>query len=161
MDIWCSKRKHDHQEEFEPATDKKNKPKIRTLICKRSCLYNNFLAGMEGFEPRFVRCESGIINSMNESATRKDIDEVIDIMKDFMSQVSGQFNEVNNRLDKVDKRLDQLDQKYDHLINTIDGFIGRIDKYETELAARDNQFEKLLLWARKVSEKTGIPLENL
>ena len=91
---------------------------------------------------------------MNESATRKDIDEVIDIMKDFMSQVSGQFDDVN-------KRLDRLDRDYDHLINTIDGFIGRIDKYETELAARDNQFEKLLTWARKVSEKTGIPLENL
>lgn len=105
---------------------------------------------------------------MNESATRKDIDEVIDIMKDFMSQVSGQFNEVNhqfnevnNQFNEINKRLDRLDRDYDHLINTIDSFIGRIDKYETELAARDNQFEKLLTWARKVSEKTGIPLENL
>jgi archaellum component FlaC len=105
---------------------------------------------------------------MNESATRKDIDEVIDIMKDFMSQVSGQFNEVNHQFnevnhqfDEVNKRLDRFDRDYDHLINTIDSFIGRIDKYETELAARDSQFEKLLTWARKVSEKTGIPLENL
>jgi hypothetical protein len=38
------------------------------------------------------------------------------------------------------------------LINTIDSFIGRIDKYETELAARDSQFEKPLTWARKVSK---------
>jgi archaellum component FlaC len=98
---------------------------------------------------------------MSESATRKDIDEVIDIMKDFMSQVSGQFDEVNRQFDEVNKRLDRLERNYDHLINTIDSFIGRIDKYETELAARDNQFEKLLAWARKVSEKTGIPLENL
>jgi archaellum component FlaC len=98
---------------------------------------------------------------MNENATRKDIDEVIDIMKDFMSQVSGQFNEVSHKFNEVNNRLDQLDQKYDHLINTIDSFIGRIDKYETELAARDSQFEKLLAWARKVSEKTGVPLENL
>jgi len=112
---------------------------------------------------------------MNESATRKDIDEVIDIMKDFMNQVSGQFNEVTNQFVEinnqfnevtnqfveVNKKLDQLDRDYDHLINTIDSFIGRIDKYETELAARDSQFDKLLAWARKVSEKTGIPLENL
>jgi len=91
---------------------------------------------------------------MNEALTRADIDEVIDIMKGFMGQVSDQFASVN-------KRLDSLDQKYDHLINTIDGFLSRIDKYETELAARDNQFEKLLAWARKVSAKTGIPLENL
>ncbi len=47
------------------------------------------------------------------------------------------------------------------LIITIDGFISRIDKYEIELAARDVQFQRLLDWARKVSSKTGIPLENL
>ena len=91
---------------------------------------------------------------MSANATRADIDEVLDIIKDFMGQVSEQFTSVNTR-------LDSLDQKYDHLLSTIDGFIGRIDKYETELAARDSQFEKLLSWARKVSEKTGIPLENL
>lgn len=98
---------------------------------------------------------------MSENATRKDIDEVIDIMKEFMSQVSNQFNEVNSQFNEVNKRLDRLDRDYNHLINTIDSFVGRIDKYETELAARDSQFEKLLMWARKVSEKTGIPLENL
>lgn len=52
-------------------------------------------------------------------------------------------------------------KKYDHLLSTIDNFIGRIDRYEAEQAARDDQFERLLAWARKVSEKTGIPLENL
>ncbi|GAC1502592.1 MAG: hypothetical protein NVS1B10_07420 [Candidatus Saccharimonadales bacterium] len=91
---------------------------------------------------------------MSNQATRKDIDEVIGILKDFMGQASNEFTQIKDRMDK-------LDEKYDHLINTIDGFVGRIDKYETELAARDNQFERLLVWARKVSEKTGIPLENL
>jgi archaellum component FlaC len=106
--------------------------------------------------------------TMNEGATRKDIDEVIDIMKDFMSQVTGQFSNVDKQFDsvnkqfnEVNKRLDRFDRDYNHLINTIDSFIGRIDKYETELAARDSQFERLLVWARKVSEKTGIPLENV
>lgn len=62
---------------------------------------------------------------------------------------------------QVEKRFTDMESKYDRLIGTIDGFIGRIDKYETELTMRDNQFERLLAWARKVSEKTGIPLENL
>ena len=84
---------------------------------------------------------------MSEAATRQDIDEVIGILRDFMGQVSEQFQ--------------IQDSKYDRLITTIDGFIGRIDKYEIETAARDNQFERLLAWARKVSEKTGIPLEDL
>lgn len=47
---------------------------------------------------------------MSESATRKDIDEVIDIMKDFMSQVSGQFNGVGHQFDGVNKRLDRFDR---------------------------------------------------
>ena len=90
---------------------------------------------------------------MNPAATREDIDEVIGIVKDFMAQSATQLNGVN-------KRLDNLDKKYDHLITVIDGFISRIDKYEVELAARDAQFQRLLEWARKVSSKTGIPLEN-
>lgn len=84
---------------------------------------------------------------MSEAATRQDIDEVIDILRDFMKQ--------------VDERFTEQEKKYDRLINTIDGFISRIDKYETEQAARDIQFDKLLVWARKVSEKTGVPLEDL
>lgn len=90
---------------------------------------------------------------MNEPATRQDIDEVIGILRDFVTQVSDQHAHLNDRLDK-------LDGNYNHLINTIDSFVGRIDKYETELLARASQFERLLAWARKVSEKTGIPLEN-
>ena len=48
---------------------------------------------------------------MSENATRKDIDEVIDIMKEFMSQVSTQFNEVNSQFIEVNKRLDRLDRE--------------------------------------------------
>jgi septal ring factor EnvC (AmiA/AmiB activator) len=91
---------------------------------------------------------------MNEAATRKDIDEVIGIVRDFMQQVDSRFN-------TIEKEITKLNESHNRLLNTIDGFIGRIDKYEIELAARDRQFEKLLAWARKVSEKTGIPLENL
>ena len=87
-------------------------------------------------------------------AMREQTDEIVGVIQTFVQQMDDRFN-------KIEARLDTLDQKYDHLINTIDGFLSRIDKYETELAARDSQFEKLLEWARKVSEKTGIPLENL
>ena len=99
---------------------------------------------------------------MSEYVTKKQLndslntqtDEIIGVLQSFIVNVNSEFQKVNDRLDK-------LDDKYDLLVNTLDTFISRIDKYETELAARDNQFEKLLEWARKVSEKTGIPLENL
>ena len=96
--------------------------------------------------------------SKSESATKQDVrdavDELTDVIKTFMFQVDERFN-------KLEVRMDDYDRKLDRLTNTIDGFVARIDRYETELAARDSQFEKLLEWARKVSEKTGIPLENL
>ena len=61
----------------------------------------------------------------------------------------------------LESKIFDLKESHNKLINTNDGFISRIDKYESELAARDNQFEKLLAWAREVSEKAGILLEYL
>lgn len=102
---------------------------------------------------------------MSNAATRDDIDEIVGILHEFMKQVDDRFTYTEQRIQKFEKnvneRFNELDRKYDHLITTIDGFISRIDRYETELAARDNQFQRLVEWARKVSEKTGIPLENL
>lgn len=95
---------------------------------------------------------------MNDSATKEDIQLIREEMRESFNDVTSIIREF---MQQVDERFNDQDKKYDRLINTIDGFIGRIDKYETELAARDHQFEKLLAWARKVSEKTGIPLENL
>lgn len=73
---------------------------------------------------------------MNENATRKDINEVITIIRDFIEQVDTRFN-------KIEEGITELKDSHNRLLNTIDGFIGRIDKYETELAARDSQFERL------------------
>lgn len=60
---------------------------------------------------------------------------------------------------KLDDKASQ--SSINTLTNTIDGFVKRLDDSEIESASRDRQFERLLEWARKVSEKTGIPLENL
>lgn len=113
---------------------------------------------------------------MSQYATKKDVQEIVDkavtdlaaVMSGFADSVDKRFDAVDIRFSRIEARLDaheeefrKMNAKYDHLINTIDSFIARIDRYETELAARDNQFNKLLEWARKVSEKTGIPLENL
>jgi septal ring factor EnvC (AmiA/AmiB activator) len=97
---------------------------------------------------------SNVTSDELKTALKEQTDELVGIMQSFVQQMDDSFN-------KIEIKLGSLEQKYDHLIATIDGFIGRIDKYEVEQAARDSQFEKLLVWARKVSEKTGIPLENL
>lgn len=61
--------------------------------------------------------------------------------------------------DKFEKTASQA--SLDSLINTLDAFFKRLDNTEVNDLARDAQFERLLAWARKVSKKTGIPLENL
>lgn len=106
---------------------------------------------------------------MNEQVTKKDllelskaVDGKIDrAIEDISGLISSFVDQVDSLFTKLESRFDGLDSKFDHLLGTIDTFLARIDSYETELAARDAQFEKLLAWARKVSEKTGIPLENL
>lgn len=94
---------------------------------------------------------------------------------EIMEALNGFTNDVNKRFDDVDKRFFKIEQdiaglkteiidlkkSHNQLMNTIDRFIARIDHYEVEQMARDRQLERLLDWARKVSEKTGIPLENL
>jgi len=87
-------------------------------------------------------------------ALKTQTDEILGVLQTFMFQVDERFN-------KLETRMDEFDRKLNKLTDTIDGFVARIDHYETEQTARDSQFEKLLAWARKVSEKTGIPLENL
>lgn len=103
---------------------------------------------------------------------RKDTNEVLDVLRGFIQQSSERFTQIDNRFDmlefKMNARFDKLESKivnleksHDKLLCTIDKFLARIDTYETEQTARDSQFNKLLEWARKVSAKTGIPLENL
>lgn len=117
----------------------------------------------------------GIIVTM-ETATKQDIARVENKIDSSIARVEKDIERLERKIDssfeditslirdfmqQASERFDDQDKKYNRLIDTIDGFISRIDRYETELAARDSQFEKLLAWARKVSEKTGIPLENL
>jgi len=65
-------------------------------------------------------------------------------------------SEVNSKLDRKAESSD-----LDRLINTMDNFIRQITDNDTENAARDAQFARLVEWAREVSKKTGVPLPNL
>ena len=103
---------------------------------------------------------------MAEYATKQDVQEIVDLAIDKavadLSEIIANFaQQVDSRFNSVEAKQQELDKKFDRLLGTIDSFVGRIDRYESEQVARDSQFNRLLEWARKVSEKTGIPLENL
>ena len=76
----------------------------------------------------------------------KAVDDLSDVISSFTSQADRRFNDVEAGLDKLEK-------SHDKPLSTIDSFLRRLDEIETEQLARDRQFEKLLAWARKVSEK--------
>jgi archaellum component FlaC len=77
-----------------------------------------------------------------------------EVMGDMMHQIDHRFN-------KIESRMDEIENKINRLVNTIDGFVKRLDENETENAARDAQFERLVTWAKEVSEKTGISMPQL
>ena len=131
--------------------------------------------------PRYLR---GTIIHMSDFATKKDVKEIVNKAVEDLSEVIDQLaqnmhNELvvvkedikdvitglNIKLEsfetKVNDRFNKIEVNLDRLINTVDGFVKRLDDQEVENAARDAQFARLVDWARKVSAKTGIPLENL
>jgi len=84
------------------------------------------------------------------------------IVKEEIKDVKTGLNlKIDSFEKKTNDRFDKLEANLDRLINTVDGFVKRLDDQEVENAARDAQFARLVDWARKVSAKTGIPLENL
>ncbi len=49
---------------------------------------------------------------MNQAASRKDIDDVIDILHVFMKQVSDEFGDVKQKLEEQGKKYDRLATKW-------------------------------------------------
>ena len=110
---------------------------------------------------------------MNNVATRDDINEVLGVLREFMTLVDNRFNAMESRFDgrmnnlelrflamdskfnSLESRFSNIETKADDIYVTIDGFIGRIDTYEAESAARDIQFKRLTAWARKASKNTN------
>ncbi len=87
------------------------------------------------------------------TALGKQTEEIIDVLQTYMHRVDNRFN-------KIEKDISDIKKSIDRLTNTIDGFVKRLDDFETEQAARDAQFDRLLEWAKEVSKKTGIPLKG-
>ncbi|MGB3023484.1 MAG: hypothetical protein WBB39_01625 [Candidatus Saccharimonadales bacterium] len=126
--------------------------------------------------------DESITRSDVDNIVRRSTDEILGVIQGFMEGVDKQFKSVDKRFDTVEKRLgnlevgqvkilarldtleervERLEHSVESLLRTAEAIFKRYDDMDIENAARDSQFEKLLAWARKVSEKTGIPLENL
>lgn len=78
-------------------------------------------------------------------------------------QFTKLFNYIEEFRGEVSEKFENTasQESLDRLTNTIDSFVKRLDDAEIEQVSRDEQFKRLLNWAREVSKKTGIPLRDL
>ena len=68
--------------------------------------------------------------------------------------IEGFRQETSNRFDIIESEVISLQSIPDEVAS-------RFSHMQDEQAARDSQWNRLIEWARKVSEKTGIPLPDL
>lgn len=92
-----------------------------------------------------------VVEKRIEQRIEKAVEDIATIIHDFSQQVANEFRVVNSRIDKIESSIDRL-------TNTLDGFAKRVEDAEAENAARDVQVLRLIEWAKKVSDKTGIAL---
>ena len=67
------------------------------------------------------------MNGMSNMATRDDIDEVIGIVKDFMSNVSVRFDEVDNQFARIETRFTKVDNQFKEVHGRLDSFDQKYD----------------------------------
>lgn len=102
----------------------------------------------------------GISKAELDSALTAQTDQVVGVLNDFMDQVANRFTDIDRRLQYVEENM-ATKESIDHLVGTMDDFIRRITDNDSEQAARDAQWNRLLEWAREVSKKTGVPMPDL
>lgn len=109
-----------------------------------------------------------------------------DQVSKLIKSIDERFDKIDERFDKIDEKFDKVDDTFLKMFSYVadmdkrisDRFDGveadirslldmpdtigkRLDDNDDEQAARDAQFARLVEWARKVSEKTGVTMPNL
>lgn len=107
---------------------------------------------------------------MNDYVTQKQLEETLEkafvknnrlIVDGISETMSAMMDRIDERFNKVEEDIIDIKASIDRLTNTLDGFVKRLEDYEVESRARDAQFERLVVWAKEVSKKTGIPMPQL
>ena len=114
---------------------------------------------VQGMIDRAVKTD---VQGMIDKAIKTDVQGMIDkAVEDLSMVISGFADQVDSRFNDVEREVVDLKKSHDRLQSTIDNFVKRLDEQELDTAAQDSRFEKLLAWAREVSQRTGIPLKDL
>jgi chromosome segregation ATPase len=66
---------------------------------------------------------------------------IYEAVKDLTEQMAMVMQVSQTQFDEIREEQRDLRRSMNRLTDTIDGFLARIDHYETEMVARDSQFQ--------------------
>lgn len=82
------------------------------------------------------------------SATRADIDEVLDLMRQFMQQTSDEFQETNSAIAKNAQDIQRV-------LGYLDSMEKRMEINEDERIVMGHQLDRLHKWTTELADKIG------
>lgn len=102
--------------------------------------------------------------TQNDYITRKDLEtfgedlskRIVDDISEVIDQLA---HNMHTELQSVRREVADLRASVESIANTLDHFLKRLDDVEKDNVARDAQYARLLAWAEKVAEVTGVKLE--
>jgi len=85
---------------------------------------------------------------MDKPATKKDIDEVIDVIRDFMQHVDNRFNSMEAEQKKTREDISSI-------FNHLDSFLKQHEIGKDERLVMGHQLDRLNKWTHELAEKIG------
>jgi archaellum component FlaC len=92
----------------------------------------------------------------NAVATRKDIDEVLAVIKDFMDITSHDFQSVDTRFNSLEKEMKMQRADIHKLITRLDSIEKDIEINDDERAVIGMQLTRLHNWVEKAAARVGV-----
>ncbi len=70
------------------------------------------------------------LQRFGEALSKQIVDDIIDVLKEFMTHIDNRFNKVEARLDRVEIRLDGVEERLDRVETRLDKVNDRLNKLE-------------------------------
>lgn len=92
----------------------------------------------------------------NAPATRKDIDDVIELITSFVGAVDTRFNTLEGRFDKLEGRFDKLEGRFDKLELQMVQVLERLDVLESEQQALRNDIRSIFDMLDQIAKRQEV-----
>lgn len=86
-----------------------------------------------------------------KAATREDIDEVLDVMRQFMQQVGDEFGKTHESSEKNTKDIQKI-------LTHLDSIEKQLEISEDERLVIGHQLERVNTWVHSIANKIGYEL---